>query len=95
MYIYNSIYIYSIYIYIPYIYDPATALSRCNELIEYLLRRGHGRRHTQLEVQRAMDTYRNPQQHIRKIDRAVYFAVQYHPCLPDIKGTLKNFLPIL
>ena len=31
--------------------DPATALSRCNELIEYLVRRGHGRRRTQLEVQ--------------------------------------------
>ena len=75
--------------------DPATALSRCNELIEYLLRRGHGWRLTQLEVQRAMDAYRNPQQHIRKIDRAVYFAVQYHPGLPDITGTLKKFLPIL
>ena len=32
--------------------DPATAQSRCNELIEYLLRREHGRRRTQLEVQR-------------------------------------------
>ena len=31
--------------------EPATALSRCNELIEYLMRRGHGRRRTQLEVQ--------------------------------------------
>ena len=75
--------------------DPATALSRCNELIEYLVRRGHGRRRTQLEVQRAIDAYRNPQQHIRNIDRAVYFTVQYHPGLPDIKGTLKIFLPIL
>ena len=26
--------------------DPATALSRCNELIEYLVRRRHGRRRT-------------------------------------------------
>ena len=48
--------------------DPATAQSRCNELIEYLVRRGHGRRRTQLEVQRAMDAYRNPQKHIRNID---------------------------
>ena len=31
--------------------DPATAQSRCNELIEYLARRGHGRRCTQLEAQ--------------------------------------------
>ena len=31
--------------------DPATAQSRCNELIEYQVRRGHGRRRTQLEVQ--------------------------------------------
>ena len=42
-----------------------------------------------------MDAYRNPQQHIRNIDRGVYFIVQYHPGLPDIKGTLKKFLPIL
>ena len=75
--------------------DPATALSRCNELIEYLVRRGHGRRRTQLEVQRAIDVYRNPQQHIRKIYQAVYFTVQYHPGLPDIKGTFKKFLSIL
>ena len=39
--------------------DPATAQSRCNELIEYLLRRGHGRRRTQLEVHRAIEAYRN------------------------------------
>ena len=75
--------------------DPATAQSRCNELIECLVRRGHGRRRTQLEVQRAIDAYRNPQQHICNIDRAVYLTVQYHPGLPDIKGTLKKFLPIL
>ena len=75
--------------------DPATALSRCNELIEYQVRRGHGRRRAQLEVQRAIDAHRNPQQHIRNIDRAVYFTVQYHPGLPDIKCTLKKFLPIL
>ena len=75
--------------------DPATAQSRCNELIEYLMRRGHGRRRTQLEAQRAIDAYRNPQQHIRIIDRGVYFIVQYHPGLPDIKGTLKKSFPIL
>ena len=72
--------------------DPATVQSRCNELIEYLVRRGHGRRRTQLEVQRAIAEYRNPQQHIRNIDRGVYFIVQYHPGLPDIKGTIKKFL---
>ena len=75
--------------------DPATAQSRCNELIKCLVRRRHGRRRTQLEVQRAIDAYRNPQQHICNIDRAVYLTVQYHPGLPDIKGTLKKFLPIL
>ena len=71
--------------------DPATAQSRCNELMEYLVRRGHGRRPIQLEVQRAIDAYRSPQQHIRNIERGVYFIVQYHPGLPDIKGTLRNF----
>ena len=37
--------------------DPGTALSRCNELIEYLVHCGHGRRRTQLEVQRVIDAY--------------------------------------
>ena len=46
----------------------ATAQSRCSELIEYLVRRGHGRRRTQLEVQRAIDAHRKQQQHIRNID---------------------------
>ena len=59
------------------------------------MRRGHGRRCTQLEVKRAIDANRNPQQHIRNIDRGVYFTVQHHPGLPDIKGTFKTFLPIL
>ena len=75
--------------------DPATAQSRCNELIEYLVRRGHGQRRTPLEVQRAIDAHRNPQQCISNIYSGVYFIVQYHPGLPDIKGTLKKLLPIL
>ena len=50
---------------------------------------------TQLELQRAIDAYVCPLQHIRIIDRAVYFTVQYHPGLPDIKGTMKKFLPFL
>ena len=40
--------------------DPATVQSMCIELIEYLVRRGHGQRRTQLEDQRAMDANRNP-----------------------------------
>ena len=75
--------------------DPATPQSRCDEIIEYLVRRGHGWRRTQLEVQRAIDAYVNPLQHIRIIDRAVYFTVQYHTGLPDIKGTIEKFLTIL
>ena len=75
--------------------DPATTQSRCNELIEYLVCCGHGQRRTQLEVHRAIDTHRYPQQHILNIDNGVYFIAQYQPGLPDIKSTLKNFLPIL
>ena len=66
--------------------DAATAQSRCNEIIEYLVRRGHGRIRTQLEVQRAMDAYRSPQQHFRNIDCGVHIVVQYHPGLPDIRA---------
>ena len=54
--------------------DPATAQSMCNELIEYLVRRGQGRRRTQLEVQREIDAYRNPQQHIRNIVLSVLYS---------------------
>ena len=46
-------------------------------------------------VQRAIDAHRNPQQHICNIDSVVFFTVQYHPSLLDIKGTSKEFLPIL
>ena len=54
---------------------PVTAQSRCNELIEYPVRRGHGRRRTQLEVQRAIDAHRSLQKHVRSIDSEVYFIV--------------------
>ena len=47
-----------------------------------------------MEVQRAIDAHRNPQQHIRNIDCGVYITVLYHPGLPDIKGTIMEFLPI-
>ena len=47
------------------------------------------------ECEKSVVANRYPQQHIRNIDLGVYFAVQYHPGLPDIKGTLKTFLPML
>ena len=56
------------------------------------MRRGNGRRRTQLEVQLAIDAYRNPQQYIRITDSGVYFIIQYHPGLPDINGTQKNYV---
>ena len=59
------------------------------------MRRGHGQRRTQLEVQQAIDANIITQLHFRIIDRAVYFTVLCHPGLPDIKGTIQTFLPIL
>ena len=47
------------------------------------------------EFEKSVDANRNPQQQIRNIDLGVYFTVQYHPGLPDIKVTLKKFLPML
>ena len=75
--------------------DPATEQSMCNELIEYLVRRGNGRRRTQLEAQRAIEVHGNTQQYIRNIGSGVYFIVQYPHCLPDFKGTLERILSIL
>ena len=60
-----------------------------------MVRRGHEWRRTQLEVQRAIDAYSNPQQHVHNIDSGVYFIVQYYPGLPNIISTLMKFLPIL
>ena len=74
---------------------PATAQLRCNELIEYLMRRGHRWRRTQLEVERGIDAHRNRHQHIRNIESGMYYIAQYHPGLPDIKGNVKKILPIL
>ena len=59
------------------------------------MRRGHGRRRTQLEVQRVIGANRIPQQYICNIDSGVYFILQYHPGIPDFKGTLMKCLPIL
>ena len=59
------------------------------------MRRGHGQRRTQLEVQQAIDANSITQLHIRIIERAVYFTVLCYPGLSDIKGTIQTFLPIL
>ena len=75
--------------------DPATARTRCDELIEYLVRRGHGRRRTRQQVQRACDAYYNPQPRPVCDVKRTYFTVKFHPGLPDIKGTLNKYLPLL
>ena len=72
--------------------DPATAQTRCIELIEHPVRRRHGRRRAQQELQRAIDAYGNTQEHI---DCGEYLIVQYHPGLLNIKTNINNFLPIL
>lgn len=42
-----------------------------------------------------MDAHHNPQQRPESDVRKTYFTVKFHPGLPDIRGTLEKYLPLL
>lgn len=75
--------------------DPVTAQNRCEELVEYLVRRGHGRKRTRLQVQRALAEHHNPRQRPVIDVTRTFFTVKFHPGLPDIRGILEKFMPLL
>ncbi|KAJ8030130.1 hypothetical protein HOLleu_26444 [Holothuria leucospilota] len=66
--------------------DPATAQNRCEELVEYFVRRGHERKRTRLQ-------HHNPRQSPVIDVTRTFFTVKFHPGLPDIRGFSKSLCP--
>ncbi|KAJ8017631.1 hypothetical protein HOLleu_44821 [Holothuria leucospilota] len=78
--------------------DPSTARLRCNELCDFLVRRGFNRK-VSCQINRSFKSFYSkssipPNVEGEKLKR-IYLTVQYHPGLRDIKGTLKKYLPLL
>ena len=73
-----------------------TAKLRCTELVDCLVKRGYNKRKTNKQKERAFTNFANPptgrQNHTT---RPVYFNVQFHPGLSDIKGILQKYMPLL
>ena len=73
-----------------------TAKLRCSELVDNLVNRGYNKRMTNKKIYRAFTNIAYPptgrQFHA---NRHVYFGVQFHPGLPDIKGILQKYMPLL
>jgi len=74
-----------------------TARHRCQELTEFLVKRGHNRKLVKQQVERAIDKHTLPQppSTVIRTNRPVFFNIQYHPGLPDVKGILSRYLPLL
>lgn len=79
--------------------DPSTARLRCNELCDFLVRRGYNRKKVSCQIDRAFMSFYSKSTIPPSVEgekpRRIYFTVQYHPGLPDIKGTLTKYLPLL
>ena len=73
-----------------------SAKLRCTELVDCLVKRGYNKRKTNKQIERAITNFANPptgnQSHTT---RPLYYYVQLHPGLPDIKGILQRYMPLL
>ena len=73
-----------------------SAKLRCTKLVDCLVKRGYNKRKTNKQIERAFNNFANPptgrQSHTTL---HVYFNVQFHPALPDIKGILQRYMPLL
>ena len=73
-----------------------SAKIRCMELVECLVKRGYYKRKTNRQIERAFTNHANPPSGRQcHTTRPVYFNVQCHPALPDIKGILQKYMPLL
>ena len=73
-----------------------TARLRCKELTDYLVKRGHNRSKVSSQVERAISNFTNPVPTPSTENQSrLFFTVQFHPGLPDIKGILQKYLPLL
>ena len=75
--------------------DLDTAKERCDTLTSNLTKRGYDKKKVQAEVNRAIQNYTNPPPPRENSGRRLFFTTDYHPALPDIKGILTSFLPVL
>ena len=68
-----------------------SAKLRCTELVDCLVKQGYNKRKTNKQIERAFTNFANaPTGHQSHTTCPVYFNVQFHPGLPDIKGILIN-----
>lgn len=73
-----------------------TARVRCSELTDSLVKWGYNKKKVNAQIERAITNFTNPTpMRERNSTRPVYFNVKYHPSLPDIRGILKRYMPLL
>ena len=73
-----------------------SAKLRCTELVDCLVKRGYNKRKTNKQIERAFTNFANhPTARQCHTTRPVYFNVQFHPGLPDIKRILQRYMPLL
>ena len=73
-----------------------SAKIRCTELVDCLVKRGYNKRKTNKQIERAFTNFSSPPtgRHSHTT-RPVYINMQLHPGLPDIKGILQRYMPLL
>ena len=73
-----------------------SAIIRCTELVDCMVIRGYNKRKTNKQLELEFTIFSNPptgrQCHTTHF---VYFNVQFQPGLPDIKGILQRYMPLL
>ena len=73
-----------------------SAKLRCAELVDCLVIRGYNKRKTNKQIERAFTNFANPPtERQNHTTHTVYFNVQFHTGLPDIKGILQKYIPLL
>ena len=73
-----------------------SAKIRCTELVDCLVKRGYNKRKTNKQIERAFTNSSHfPTGRQCHTTRPVYFNDLFHPGLPDIKGILQWYMPLL
>ena len=73
-----------------------SAKIRCTELVDCLVMRGYNKTMTNKQIERAFTNLSNPPTGRQfNTTRPVYINVQLHPGLPDMKGILQRYMPLL
>ena len=66
------------------------------ELVDCLVKRGYNKRKTNMQIERAFTNFVNPSMICKShTTRHVCINLEFHPGLPDIKGILQKYVPLL